>query len=459
MAQEASNAEASPVAAGPGMALGSILRARRDDNVIRRRGTGRATTKRTFAFKLASLVPGLVGRKTGLPLKQNGKRDSNNLDNVSDFWRDSIESAQGTDTPLGTAAVEPPAHSPHPPVVPTPGTEAHAATVPHAHAAEPVVHEPIDDEPVADEQVDDEPVDDEPVAPEAPSGNPTPFRRANKLMRTPAGPPVVPEPEEEEEEEAAAEEEAVEEEPDVRAPVALSFDADEGGAPEEEEEEAPAPPSRRNKSMGTSPINFSEPRETRSARARRSMGTSPISAPPAGTSTSPAASVVSGPLSDAGGADGGMDDMEDAGLPEQDDFDDEPAAPPPPPPMADDEAEAPVTAAPKPRRPKGSRKTSLDKLGRLPPAVAAAVLEGEGEETNRRKGKRQRHAPLEYWRGERPVYDRRASAKFPCIVDFIEVERDPTPKWAAKRKAAAKEAEDAAKKAGIARPPAKKKKA
>ena len=52
--------------------LGSALGVRRDANTIRRRGTGRSTTKRSFGIKLPTLVPvhGLIGRKTGLPLKQ-----------------------------------------------------------------------------------------------------------------------------------------------------------------------------------------------------------------------------------------------------------------------------------------------------------------------------------------------------------------------------------------------------
>lgn len=47
-------------------------------------------------------------------------------------------------------------------------------------------------------------------------------------------------------------------------------------------------------------------------------------------------------------------------------------------------------------------------------------------EQSRRAGKRQRFRPLEYWRGERVVYGRRASAKFEAIVDVQVLEAEPT---------------------------------
>ncbi len=61
---------------------------------MRRQGTGRVTTKRTFSlnvFKGSQL--GQFGRKTGLPLKQGVKRDAYGLDDVDNFWRDSLEGA------------------------------------------------------------------------------------------------------------------------------------------------------------------------------------------------------------------------------------------------------------------------------------------------------------------------------------------------------------------------------
>ena len=35
--------------------------------------------------------------------------------------------------------------------------------------------------------------------------------------------------------------------------------------------------------------------------------------------------------------------------------------------------------------------------------------------------------PLDFWRGERVVYGRRESGRFPCPVDAVQVARDPTP--------------------------------
>ena len=71
----------------------SALGARKEANQIRRKGTGRSTTKRSFGIKLPSLLPthGLVGRRTGIPLKQSVAQDNHNLDDVTHFWRDSLE--------------------------------------------------------------------------------------------------------------------------------------------------------------------------------------------------------------------------------------------------------------------------------------------------------------------------------------------------------------------------------
>ena len=126
-------------------------RIRRDEVRARRQGTGRVTTKRTFSlnvFKGAQL--GQFGRRTGLPLKQGVKRDAYGLDDVDNFWRDSLEGAPSDQQAEGAADGEPPA---------------------------PISHEaPAEVAPVA-----------EPVAEE------NPFGRANKLMRTPGGarPPMV----------------------------------------------------------------------------------------------------------------------------------------------------------------------------------------------------------------------------------------------------------------------------
>lgn len=128
-------------------------RIRRDEARVRRQGTGRVTTKRTFSlnvFKGSQL--GQFGRKTGLPLKQGVKRDAYGLDDVENFWRDSLDGAPSDQQ--GEGAGEPPALISH---------EAPAAANPSR--SEPVA------EPVAEEN---------------------PFLRANKLMRTPG--PGVPRP-------------------------------------------------------------------------------------------------------------------------------------------------------------------------------------------------------------------------------------------------------------------------
>ena len=120
-------------------------RIRRDEARVRRQGTGRVTTKRTFSlnvFKGSQL--GQFGRKTGLPLKQGVKRDAYGLDDVDNFWRDSLEGAPSDQQAEG--AGEPPA--------------------PISHEAPAPVAEPVAEE--------------------------NPFLRANKLMRTPG--PGVPRP-------------------------------------------------------------------------------------------------------------------------------------------------------------------------------------------------------------------------------------------------------------------------
>ena len=123
-------------------------RIRRDEKRARRQGTGRVTTKRTFSLNPKCSQLGQFGRRTGLPLKQGVKRDAYGLDDVDNFWRDSLEGAPSDQQAEG--AGEPPA---------------------------PISHEaPAEVAPVA-----------EPVAEE------NPFGRANKLMRTPGGarPPMV----------------------------------------------------------------------------------------------------------------------------------------------------------------------------------------------------------------------------------------------------------------------------
>lgn len=54
----------------------------------------------------------------------------------------------------------------------------------------------------------------------------------------------------------------------------------------------------------------------------------------------------------------------------------------------------------------------------------SAELDESGQP--RRVSKRKRFRPLEYWRGERVVYGRRASSKFEAIVDVTVLEAEPT---------------------------------
>ena len=111
------------------------LAVRRDDgNIMRRRGTGRETTKRSFAIGLVVPAQNLVGRRTGLPLKQQGRRDSHELDNVQDFWRDSVDSETGASEP-----VQPTPFKRRETLVRTPGEAGHEVAPAPVWGAEPPV--------------------------------------------------------------------------------------------------------------------------------------------------------------------------------------------------------------------------------------------------------------------------------------------------------------------------------
>ena len=128
------------------MALPSVLRPRRDTNQARRPGYGRQTTKRSFQFQLPSRAS-LLGRRAQLASKEaNGDAQVN----FEHLWRNSIETAPAADKEMALA---------------------NTATVPSPVAlATPTPATPVDE------------MEGQPA-----TGEPTPFRRANKLMRTPAG--------------------------------------------------------------------------------------------------------------------------------------------------------------------------------------------------------------------------------------------------------------------------------
>ncbi|KAL1528556.1 hypothetical protein AB1Y20_009899 [Prymnesium parvum] len=472
------------------------LGSRRETNTLRRHGTGRATTKRSFTFKLPTLAPvhGLIGRKTGLALKRSVEQDKHNLDDVTHFWRDSLEGnmpvadheAHREQTEGGDATSINNCQTRASIGAPTPNADAASPRVPALASAS---HESSDipsPYPNAEVQL--------PISENAPllaraEAAPTPFRRANRLQRTPAGPkgPGV---------DNATNEDS------PRVPGALSFTAERSSDMEVEQEgvveetavlteaHAHRPPEVQRHSMATSPMG---PEATGQAEVapvaqhnavRKSIGTSPMHTsleavagiddhPPDNTlpvPSTPDASEQSdfpagqtpavrdddlnyepgsGPTlreperfdsvgiptfaDDDDDADfgGGFDDAdEDVGFAaDRPDEVVEPQMPQDPaPPRTSRSKEKAVTSRTS-RKTGGAtrktRKTSLDKIGRLPEAML--TREALEPEQSRRAGKRQRFRPLEYWRGERVVYGRRASAKFEAIVDVQVLEAEPTP--------------------------------
>ena len=59
--------------------------------------------------------------------------------------------------------------------------------------------------------------------------------------------------------------------------------------------------------------------------------------------------------------------------------------------------------------------------------IAGVVAGVEEAAEGIRRGTRKRMKPLEYFRGERVVYGRRESGRFPCPVDVITLPDEPTP--------------------------------
>ena len=119
------------------------------------------------------------------------------------------------------------------------------------------------------------------------------------------------------------------------------------------------------------------------------------------------------------------------------------AQPPPPacpPPLL------PAAMPPPPRRAPAARggdskkrRNELDRLS-MPPVVVERLAAQLGSlDQAGGRSRRQRFRPLEFWKGERVVYGRRASAKFEAVVDVLVAapEPEPAPKV---RKTAAKAA-------------------
>ena len=70
------------------------------------------------------------------------------------------------------------------------------------------------------------------------------------------------------------------------------------------------------------------------------------------------------------------------------------------------------------------KQTSLEKLGNTPwrERIAGVVAGVEEAAAGVRRGTRKRMKPLEFFRGERVVYGRRESGRFPCPVDVITLQ-------------------------------------
>ena len=114
-----------------------------------------------------------------------------------------------------------------------------------------------------------------------------------------------------------------------------------------------------------------------------------------------------------------------------------PACPPPP---------LPAAMPPPPRRAPAARggdskkrRNELDRLS-MPPVVVERLAAQLGSlDQAGGRSRRQRFRPLEFWKGERVVYGRRASAKFEAVVDVLVAAPEPEPAPKA-RKTAAKSA-------------------
>ena len=87
-------------------------------------------------------------------------------------------------------------------------------------------------------------------------------------------------------------------------------------------------------------------------------------------------------------------------------------------------AEAPVKAEAPAAAPR-KRKTSLDKIGRLPDEVLERCVDDAGC----RRSRRNKTQPLEWWRNERQEYGRRSSAKFAVPIAVITQPKEATPTW------------------------------
>lgn len=435
------------------MASTTLVRSRRELNTRRRAGTGRQTTKRDFSLNLRKLLAAHTSAiHPRLPLKERTAAEQQRLQTVD-------EAAASCSASLAEEGIER--------VGPADASGACASGQQQPQAFDP-------------------------------AHAPTPFRRSNKVMRTPAaskdnGPSIS----------EVAESDA------VSIPMAALDDVDElpacEAAPEETaQHEDGAAALDSNSWLGEvlhiahdadadathppPPATHSPSHEERE-RLRKSMGTSPIapellmqaSAPSPTAGPSSSASIPSTPLHDAtaaehcmqaetstvpelmsstghgvaaddgsvGSDDGGASDFgspgfndtaslagdeeqvqgEEAVVPEE--------MPPPPAPSLAAVLQEHVVSKTSSRKAAASarkRKTSLDKIGRLPGKAAEStglVVDEQGG----RRSKRNRMPPLEFWRGERVEYGRRDSAKFEVPVSVTRQAKEATPTWVLRARA------------------------
>lgn len=196
-----------------------------------------------------------------------------------------------------------------------------------------------------------------------------------------------------------------------------------------------APTSAQRRSMGTSP--------TMPAQVdRHSMGTSPILPSQLLDSAADDDAAVRGLATPAAASDdddfgGGFGDADDAYFSEVKEV--------PEPPPADAELEefndddvlsarvnlkehlksASKTDKARSKTAPRKRKTSLDKIGRLPDEVLERCVDDAGC----RRSRRNKTQPLEWWRNERQEYGRRSSAKFAVPIAVITQPKEATPTW------------------------------
>lgn len=419
------------------------FRARRDENLARRAGTGRNTTKRLFSI---SLKP--FGVRTNRVLDEDKQRPE--LLAVT-------EDAAAAESPAPPAeSPPPPAESPAPLIdlsEPLPPLES-APPLSSAFEAQPPPPQPPAEESLADGDAEGAAI-------------PSPFRRKSKIMRTPSGResedrpedrPPLPEGEEEAPaplplnwsagsnrasvagvESSPAPEVESEFETEIAmgaAPNAAQSDAPDvevGSAIENTSAVMPPPPAVQRSSFGCSPMEGGVAGVARDRVSMHSMGCSPIGfeATPGAAPVErhsfgcspmedPSASFASEAADHSASMDDGFggDDGDEGGV----------GADAAPPPEEEEEEEVPLAQRVQRATNRKPRKSEASNIGRMPEPPPSV------DENGARKGLRKRFRPLEYWRNERVVYGRRASAKFEAIVDVQTQPREQTPPHFRKRK-------------------------